>query len=428
MRPRGTQPHVATVSSLVATVIFVTGCMPLQETTSPTTTTTHQVAVTSPARQLTGTPTVPPTPTETPAASDTLTPSSLDPCTRDGVGSIPMKPILLISNRDGKPALYSIYPDGSGLRKLATEGASPTSPSWSNDGSHLAYVSESDIPKLFVANPDGSSPIEMLPDAYSVGQFPDLSNLQTGETPTPKEMLSNSDLPWFEWSPDDSVIAARIVGDDIGSIVAVDVQTRSLTDLFPPDVIDGPAFSWSPTGNAMVAEAQMDARGAVRGLLITSIGNEHLTYVPLQSLSVRIADWNPGGQSVLYVDRPNSQTDQLAELNVSDLSRTMLYAGVGRILWGVWSSSGQAIAFSEASRETPVVALKLLSLVNGTLKTLAEGTQVDGYHFAWASDGIHLAYIDDNNGSPSLFISNVCSGESTLVLQGVSSDRISWRP
>src|SRR6476469_2913602 len=52
--------------------------------------------------------------------------------------------IAFVSNRDGVDAIYTMRDDGSDVRRLTTDTASSTEPSWSPDHRRLAFVSTRD--------------------------------------------------------------------------------------------------------------------------------------------------------------------------------------------------------------------------------------------------------------------------------------------
>ena len=71
--------------------------------------------------------------------------------------------IAFESNRDGEAAVYTIRPDGSGLRRLTPRGALGEQPNWSTDGRFLVYTSIRDsVRQLHVMTPDGRE-VETLP-------------------------------------------------------------------------------------------------------------------------------------------------------------------------------------------------------------------------------------------------------------------------
>lgn len=64
--------------------------------------------------------------------------------------------IAFESNRDGEAAVYTIRPDGSGLRRLTPSGVMGEQPNWSTDGRFLVYTSARDsVRQLHRMTPEG---------------------------------------------------------------------------------------------------------------------------------------------------------------------------------------------------------------------------------------------------------------------------------
>ena len=52
--------------------------------------------------------------------------------------------IAFYSNRDGNSEIYVINTDGTGLRRLTSNGAGDMAPTWSPDGTQIAFTSNRD--------------------------------------------------------------------------------------------------------------------------------------------------------------------------------------------------------------------------------------------------------------------------------------------
>ena len=66
--------------------------------------------------------------------------------------------IAFMSNRDGNWEIYRIQADGSGLRRLTSQGARDGLPAWSPDGKTIAFLSDRDGAwNMWAMNADGSS-------------------------------------------------------------------------------------------------------------------------------------------------------------------------------------------------------------------------------------------------------------------------------
>jgi Tol biopolymer transport system component len=165
--------------------------------------------------------------------------------------------IAFMSNRDGKDQVWSIRPDGSGLRRLtaATAGAGFFS-DWSRDGSKLIFhgMEAPDDSKMFVFDPR----LEW-----------------THQNPRAISTLVEPDLRFAEssWSPDGQQLAgvAHRVGKDNGAIEIYSFETGRFTRLYDSqsvnDVIwlnDGRRLLFDDGSKLRLIDSQT---GSIRDLL-----------------------------------------------------------------------------------------------------------------------------------------------------------------
>jgi Tol biopolymer transport system component len=69
------------------------------------------------------------------------------------------KTIAFESNRDGQAAVYTIQPDGSGLRRLTPAGTLGEQPNWTPDGRRIVFASVREgARQLFLMNAGGGTP------------------------------------------------------------------------------------------------------------------------------------------------------------------------------------------------------------------------------------------------------------------------------
>lgn len=82
-------------------------------------------------------------PTTAPISPAIVTPSAVTPASSTPVIVTPAHSsgeIAFVSDRGGKDAIYLMAGDGSGIRKLTSNGADNREPAWSGDGGELAYT------------------------------------------------------------------------------------------------------------------------------------------------------------------------------------------------------------------------------------------------------------------------------------------------
>ena len=143
--------------------------------------------------------------------------------------------IAFTSSRDGNPEIYVMNADGSDQTRLTTNLAFDGSPTWSPDGTKIAFNSNRDDPnpstsefklEIYLMNADGSG--------------------QTNLTNNPAATDSNP-----AWSPDGSRIL--FLSDRHGSSEIYVVQTdgTGLTSITDNAEVGSQAV-WSPTGSQIV--------------------------------------------------------------------------------------------------------------------------------------------------------------------------------
>jgi Tol biopolymer transport system component len=135
--------------------------------------------------------------------------------------------VVFVSNRDGDNNIYLINTDGTGLRRLSSNPTIDYDPTWSPDGSRIAYVTRTGSSRnvetrLSLVNADGTNTIEL--------------NLGDGGGKQPAWSPNGQQLAFSSW---------RGGGDDHLFVVNVDgTGLRQLT--FGSDLAFYP--KWSPDG------------------------------------------------------------------------------------------------------------------------------------------------------------------------------------
>lgn len=78
--------------------------------------------------------------------------------------------LLFSSERNGNLDIYAANVDGTNLRQLTSVAQADKLPVWSSDGTKIAFVRYVDCERIFVANSDGSNPVQVSDDLCDLAQ------------------------------------------------------------------------------------------------------------------------------------------------------------------------------------------------------------------------------------------------------------------
>ena len=177
--------------------------------------------------------------------------------------------IAFVSDRDGNREIYVMNPNGSEQTNISNNSAFDQEPSWSPDGTKIAFVSDRDDPyniEIYVMDAvDGSNPTR-------------LTDNPTGDVQP-------------NWSPDGTKIAFVSDRDGNAEIYVMDAvdgsgQTR-LTNDYRPDYTP----SWSPDGTKIAFNAYRDVGSGI--FVMNSDGSEQINISNSRSWEDFFPDWGP---------------------------------------------------------------------------------------------------------------------------------------
>ena len=268
---------------------------------------------------------------------------------RSGAGEI-----VFSSNRAGPWRLWSVRPDGSGLRQLSPQGGEEhdVDPVFSPDGKTI----------LFTSTRGGTTGVWRMP--------------REGGKP---ERICDGDQA--EWSPDAKQIVLRRQERIIVRELAGGAERQISPKTWPHP--SGPA--WSPDGKRIAAACRADAGNAVYLLPVgpalpaeakterevagkagpTSGGEPILVYDRKPACEPH---WSPDGTRLVYETETNICTiDPDGKKN-----RTVTYFG-GVQRYGRFSPDGKSIVYCQGASERGPWELFIISAQGGTPRQLTEG-------------------------------------------------------
>lgn len=239
---------------------------------------------------------VPPTATATLVPTETLQPT-LEPTATSMPNDVPVAvatslggsgQIAFASTRSGIPQLYLVNMDGTGLTPLTEIETGACQPSWSPDGSQLAFISPCPGRVEFYETLYNESHL------YAINA--DGSDLRT---------LTETEGSDFDpaWSPDGNRIAFTSMRDGLWQIYTLDVNSLAVTLLTnTPGSIESSQPAWSPDGTKIAYTVKRVGTFQVWAMSDTGQGGVQLARSG-QDLWDFLPIWSPDGRFIYFSQR-----------------------------------------------------------------------------------------------------------------------------
>jgi hypothetical protein len=204
-----------------------TGGSPPTATPAPEATATLAVVLPPPS----ATPTIPPEPSETAAEATVVVQAATATPTGGGVGQI-----AFASNRSGKPQVYLINIDGTGVRQLTDLDDGACQPAWSPTGDQLVFT----------------SPCRANQEQYPGSSLWLISVDFAGNASDPSQLRTAPGGDFDPaWDPDGGRIAFTSLRDNRPQIYVMDVDGENLVNL-NKDLAHNRQPAWAPSGSQLV--------------------------------------------------------------------------------------------------------------------------------------------------------------------------------
>ena len=234
--------------------------------------------------------------------------------------------IAFQSDRDGNWNIYVMdAADGSNPRPLIFERNSDLYPSWSPDGTQIAFYGY----YIYVMDADGSNPRRLTKTG--------------GEGGRPS------------WSPDGTQIAFRSFRDSNWEIYVMDADGTNPRRLTSHSAADG-GPSWSPDGTQIAFQSDRDGNAEIYVMNADGTNSRRLTR---HSAVDEGPSWSPDGTQIAF----HSDRDGNWNIYVMDADGTnprQLTSHSGSDLYPSWSPDGTQIAFqSDRDGNTEIYVLNL---------------------------------------------------------------------
>jgi Tol biopolymer transport system component/erythromycin esterase-like protein len=234
--------------------------------------------------------------------------------TVDGGGS---GRIVFSSYREGESEIFTMGVDGSDMTRLTEDTARLNQPTWSPDGSHIAYVRR-EWPtnfEIYVMKADGSGQIRLTHNFHSFDIEPD-------------------------WSPNSSQIAFASSQYEDLDIFTIELNSFQQTRLTENQGVDS-SPDWSPDGKHIVYRSERDKNNEIFIMNSDGSGKRNLTDNPASDTDPA---WSPDGSLVAFVSDREGFED-IYVMNSDGSHPIRLTNSLAKDTYPTWSPDGKLIAF-----------------------------------------------------------------------------------
>ncbi|HWN17289.1 MAG TPA: hypothetical protein VNO19_00095 [Gemmatimonadales bacterium] len=293
--------------------------------------------------------------------------------------------IAFTSNSFDLLAVFTINPDGSGLRQLTPNDEAESNPVWSPDGRRILFTNDVD---LYVMNADGSGRVKLV----------------------------DGDVGIFDqrWSPDGQMIAyadLREADEDLVSDLWV-IRADGTGKIKLDEQASEP--SWAPDARRIVYATANQSDPRLRIVNADGTGD-----VPLTTRAAFQPAWSPDGTQIAFVT-PGGRDIFL--INPDGTDEVNLTRGRGEDEGPSWSPDGSRLVFTTVRVDNEEGSeIAIMGRDGSDRRSLTDNGGFD-FEAAWSPEGSKIVFTRFGRDDAEIYIMNADGGNQTNLSRRPNSD------
>ena len=308
---------------------------------------------------------------------------------------------------DTKATIFISNQDGTNVRPLIEGVVHASSPTWSPDGTHIAFWGDESPDSLFIADANGTNVRRLTSQIW----------ISTDKPPT--------------WSPDGRFIAFSAESgpykeDD--RLFVVEIATGVVTPLGAETPLDVRSFfpSWSPDGNWIAFIGVPHASGGDTGLWVVQPNGLEQHRLPT-SPGVELAQpqWAPSADPLRLAYAAQHAIGSDPDVYILDVAtdvETVISSGADNHVGPAWSPDATRLAWLVRGSQSHIRIASVAAPTQATdLRSNAIGTPL-----AWSPDGTKI-YGSDPTGRFVLVVTVDESSPTVRVTHAQSQGSPAWQ-